>query len=333
MKQLFIALILFLVAGCSDKNNRSAGESLDQEISKAKISEFESLYFVGNYSGLPSIYKYDARTNKLKLFWSRKEERVIELLISDDRQTAYFITKRKQRLKSSVPAIEHGQLYRIDLQTEKVERITQLEEGIQIIAFWVDNDRFTLVINSIDKTVASYVNKNTQVYNRFGKLLSDSNEIFDLTKDGYPVTQLPQLNFTSPNGMFDVVVTKDTLKIKQKDSPSEITNTFPNKEIKQIGWADNNKQVIILLMDSIKQNITAKNITSTLIVYDLKSRKIEQTFDGTGYRRFVLIGDFLIFDNGFGRDSFIEIYSLSKLSEIRKIKITGGCGLRNIPSN
>jgi hypothetical protein len=46
----------------------------------------------------------------------------------------------------------------------------------------------------------------------------------------------------------------------------------------------------------------------------------------------VLIGDLLIFDDGFGRDSFIELFSLNKLNEVRKIKITGGCGLKNIPA-
>ncbi len=59
----------------------------------------------------------------------------------------------------------------------------------------MDNDRFTLVINSIDKTIASYVNKNIQVYNRFGKLLSDNTEVYDLTKDGYPITKLPAINY------------------------------------------------------------------------------------------------------------------------------------------
>jgi hypothetical protein len=330
MNKLILALAVLFLFGCSDRNNKSINETLDQEISNAKITEFKSLYFVGNYSGLPSIYKYDAKSNKLKLFWSHKDERILDLLVSDDKQTAYFITKRKQRLRSSQPAIERGQLYRIDLQTDKVERITQLEEGIQIIAFWTDNDRFTLVINSIDKTVASYINKNTQVYNRFGKLLSDSNEIFDLTKDGYPITKFPELDFTSPNEMFKVYDKTDSLAIRQKESQLEIVGTFPKMEIKQIGWADNHKQVVILLMDTTKQKGTDKIIT-TLVIYDLKSSEIAQTFAGAGYRRFVLIGDFLIFDNGFGRDSYLSLFSLSKLNEIRKIKITGGCGLRNIP--
>ena len=53
-------------------------------------------------------------------------------------------------------------------------------------------------------------------------------------------------------------------------------------------------------------------------------------FDTVGSNRFVLIGDFLIFDNGFGKDSHIEIFKLDSLSNYKTIKINGGCGLRNI---
>ncbi len=336
MNRLIISILflIFLVTACNDQNENNKNDSLDKEIAKAKLTEFKELYFVGIYSGLPSIYKYNYNENRAKLFWSHKDERVLELLVSEDRQTAYFITKRKQRLKSSQPAIERGQLYRIDLSLgKKVELITQLEEGIQMIPYWTDNDRFTLVINSIDKTIASYINKNTQVYNRFGKLLSDNNEIFDLTKDGYPVTKLPPLKFTSPNGMFNIIEKSDSVWIQQSDKKKEINIPIKHKDIKQIGWAENKKQVILLLVDQSELESVSKNkITSLLIIFDLQKKKIIKSFNGSGYKRFVLIGDFLIFDNGFGRDSFIELFRLSSLTKNREIKIIGGCGLKNIPS-
>ena len=332
MNKLIIFFIILFIFRCTDKNSDSGNAGLEEEIAKAKLTEFKELYFVGMHSGLPSIYRYDAKSGKTKVFWSSVDERVLELLVSEDRQTAYFITKRKQRLKSSKPAIERGELYRIDLNADKVEQITQLEDGIQMIPFWTDNDRFTLVINSIDKTIASYINKNTQVYNKFGKLLSDNNEIFDLIKDGYPVTKLPPLKFTSPNGMFNIIEKDDSIYIKQSNTNNTIKTTIVNKEIKEIGWAENNKQVILLLTNKGEVQSRSKNkITSALVIFDLQKKKIAKTFDAEGYKRFVLIGDFLIFDNGFGRDSFIEVFNLSSLTESRKIKISGGCGLINIP--
>ena len=326
-------IILTCIIGCRESKNNSYDQKLNDEIANAKISIFDGFYFVGNRSGMPAIYRYNAPSERVKLFWSNKDERVIDLLVSGDRKAAYFITMRKQRLKSSKPAIERGKLYRIDFDVNKVESIAQLEEAIQIIPFWRDDDRFTLVINSVDKTVASYINKNTQVYNRFGKLLSDNNEIFDITKDGYPITKLPDLRLTSPNEMFSVIIKDDSLQVKQNNSGQIINTKFTKKEIRQINWAENNKNAIILLVNKTDDPkvLSSSLASSTLIIFDLFDKKIIKAFDGPGYKSFVLIGDFLIFDNGFGRDSSIKIIKLSSLEEVKTIKITGGCGLRNIP--
>lgn len=338
MKKLiikFFTLILLsvgLLVSCSDnKENDYDKENLNQEIKNAKLTEFKSFYFVGNYSGIPSIYKYDYINDVYKILWYTNDERVMDLLISPDYKSGYFITKRKQRLKSSQPAIEKGRLYRIDFELNKAELITQLEDGIQVIPFWTDNDRFTLVINSVDKVIASYINKNIQVYNRFGKLLSDNTEIFDLTKDGYPVTKLPSLNFKSPNGLFEVVGRKDSIYIRQQKSQNEIRTSFKSKKILQLGWAENNKQLIILFKtDNELTKIKTDPPKSMLAIYDLQKQKIVKTFSLSENNRFVLIGDFLIFDNGIGRDSYIKIFKLETLSDFRIIKINGGCGLRNI---
>ena len=327
---LIFSLILF--SSCGDDNQNDVDEdNLNKEIENAKLSEFSEFYFVGNYAGKPSIYVYDHETDKYKVFWHSDDERVIDLLISPDNKSGYFITKRKQRLKSSQPAIEKGRLYRIDFEVKKVESITQLEDGIQIIPFWMDNDRFTLVINSIDKTIASYVNKNIQVYNRFGKLLSDNTEVYDLTKDGYPITKLPTINFTSPNELFTVVEKNDSLFVRQQKSQKEIKTGFLSTKIQQLAWAENNKHLIMLLASKEKEKQSTDDTgKSILTIFDLQKKKTVKMFDTVGSNRFVLIGDFLIFDNGFGKDSHIEIFKLESLSNYKKIKINSGCGLRNI---
>lgn len=329
MSLVFASIIFF---SCSDVNESDLDEEkLNNEIENAQLSEFTGFYFVGNYAGRPSIYRYDYETDKSKIFWHSNDERVIDLLISPDYKSCYFITKRKQRLKSSQPAIEKGRLYRIDFEAYKVESITHLEDGIQIIPFWIDNDRFTLVINSIDKTIASYVNKNTQVYNRFGKLLSDNTEVYDLTKDGYPVTKLPTLISSSPNELFTVVEKKDSIIIRQQKSNKEIKTGFSFKKILQLGWAENNKDVIILMKSEDQEKQSSNEASNTLLViFDLQKKKVVKKYDIVGHTRFVLIGDFLIFDKGFGKDSSIEIVKLESLSNYKTIKINGGCGLRNI---
>mgnify|MGYP001193141358 FL=1 len=331
-KFILLTLLVSLFFSCNEVKDEDFDEDdLNKEIENARLSELSEIYFVGNYAGNLSVYKYDYKTDKSKVFWHSNDERVIDLLISPDYKSAYFISKRKQRLKSSQPAIEKGRLYRIDFEVNKVESITQLEEGIQVIPFWTDNDRFTLVINSIDKTIASYINKNTQVYNRFGKLLSDNTEIYDLTKDGYPITRLPSINYKSPNELFTVIEKNDSIYIRQQKSKKEIKTRFTSKKILQLGWADNNKHLILLLKSTDQLKQSSNDIEKTLLaIYDLQKKKTVKMFETVGYKRFVLIGDFLIFDNGFARDSHIEIFKLESLSNYKTIKINGGCGLRNI---
>ena len=328
---LFVSVILFLVISCQNDRSDSYNELLEKEIAGAKISEVKELYFVGSYKGKASIYKFSIEANRNKLFWNDEDERVIDLLISEDRLSAYFLTRRKQRLKSSQPAIETGKLYRIDFELQKVEMVSRLEEGIQIIPYWIDNDRFTLVINSIDKTIASYINKNIQIYNRFGKLLSDNNEIFDLTKDGYPITKLPGLEFESPNKLFKVLQNNDSIQVLQTNNKTLLSTGLTKKSIREIGWAENNKQLVLLLsnQDSSKSKLT-DNLNTDLIVFDLQLKRIVKTFSDKGFQRFVLIGDLLIFDSGLDKDSFIRIIKLSSLEDYRTIKISGGCSLRNI---
>lgn len=330
----FMILIVLVIAflSCSDvKDNDLDDHNLNKKIENARLTEFSGFYFVGNYMGKPAIYRYDHLADKYKVFWHSNDERVIDLLISPDNNSGYFLTKRKQRLKSSQPAIEKGRLYRIDLEVIKVETITQLEDGIQVIPFWMDNDRFTLIINSIDKSIASYINKNTQVYNRFGKLLSDNTEIYDLTKDGYPITRMPTINFNSPNELFTVIEKNDSILVRQQKSKKEIRTGFLSKKLLQLGWAENNKHLIMLLKSKDKQKKSSDDANKTLLaIYDLQKKKTVKVFDILGYNRFVLIGDFLIFDNGFDKDSRIEIFKLESLSNYKTIRVNGGCGLRYI---
>ena len=333
IKYILIVLVpLILLSSCNNvRDEKNDDEILTNEIKNARLTDFIGFYFVGRHSGIPSIYRYDFGKDKSTVFWHSIDERVIDLLISPDNESGFFITKRKQRLKSSKPAIEKGRLYRIDFESNKVELITQLEEGIQVIPFWTDDDRFTLVINSIDKTIASYVNKNMQVYNRFGKLLSDNTEIFDLTKDGYPITKSTSLNYSSPNNLFTVIEKNDSVQIIQMNSKKEIKTKFNSKNIIQIGWAEDNKHVVLLMIpNSGERTESADYQKSLLAIFDLQAKKTVKLFDDSGFKRFVLIGDFLIFDTGIGRDSNIELFNLGSLKIYKTIKVNGGCSLRNI---
>ncbi|MBK7229710.1 MAG: hypothetical protein IPH97_12805 [Ignavibacteriales bacterium] len=329
---LLLVFLTFLTINCSEKTeDEKDDENLASAIDKAKLTEFTGFYFVGNHSGIPSVFWYDYQKDKVKIFWHSPEERVIDLLISPDNKSGYFLIQKKQLLKSSQPAIEKGRLYRIDFELKRVEPISQLEEGIQVIPFWTDNDRFTLVVNSIDKTIASYINKNTQVYNRFGKLLSDNTEIFDITKDGYPITKQAPLQFNSPNELFTVVEKNDSIQIRQTRSKKEIKTRLKEKELLQISWAEDNKHVLLLMKAKTKNKTEKINQNKLLLaIFDLQKKKTVKMFDDIGASNFRLIGNYLLLDNGIGRNSTIEILKLDSLDKTKKIKINGGSSLRKI---
>lgn len=329
---IFTLILTFSCVGCSEKTDEEkAEEHLNSEIEKARITEFTGFYFVGNHSGVPSLFWYDVKKDKQKVFWHEADERVIDLIISPDNKSGFFITKRKQRLKSSQPAIEKGRLYRIDFELKKTELITQLVDGIQIIPFWLDNNRFTLVINSIDLTIASYINKNIQVYNRFGKLLSDNTEVFDITKDGYPITKTNYVQYTSPNEMFTVIEKNDSIQIRQIKSKKEIKTRFKNKTILQIKWAEDNKHVLLLMKPKVKKEILNQEDENVLLaLFDLQKKKTIKTYSNSGVNNFRLIGNHLLIDNEVDKKTQIEVIKLDDFEQVKKIKVNGGCSLRRI---
>jgi hypothetical protein len=329
---ILVVTLAVLSISCSEKSEEEkSADKLTDAISKAKITDFVGFYFVGNYSGNPAVYWYDFEKDKSKVFWFEPDERVIDLLISPDNKSGFFITKRKQRLKSSQPAIEKGRLYRIDFELKIAELITQLEDGIQIIPFWTDNNRFTLVINSIDLTIASYINKNIQVYNRFGKLLSDNTEVFDITKDGYPITNQTKLEYSSPNELFTVIEKNDSIQIKQTGSKKEIKTRFKEKSLQLIKWADDNKLVLLLMKSKSKEkSVDDSEEKFLLAAFDLLKKKTIKIFNETGVNNFRLIGNYLLIDNGIGKNSFVEVMKLGELAKSKIIKINGGCSLRRI---
>lgn len=327
-------LLLVVVSSCTEnKNDQNDSDILNKAIASARIKTFNGFFFVAKYQSQASIFWFDSKSGKYKVFWSDEDEQVIDLLVSPDYSNAYFITKQLQKLKSSKPAIESGRLYRIDFETKKVQPIAKLEEGIQVSCFWIDNDRFTIIVNSIDKTIASYVNKSTQVYNKFGKLLSDNIEIFDLTRDGYPVIKYPELKTTSDNNLFTVSEKNDSIQIIQNSDSKIFRTRFVNKKLKQIGWADNNKILVLLLIDEGNKEKIKNPVTSSLIVYNLQHKKVIKSFEGLGYKRFVLIGDFLIFDDIVGRDYLIKILDLNFTDKFVTVNPQSGCGLRSLNRN
>ena len=115
------------------------------------------------------------------------------------------------------------------------------------------------------------------------------------------------------------------------NSKQEINTSFTANKLLQIGWADNNKNLVLLMIPNSKVSAEPTDDQNTILaVFDLQIKKTVKIFDDDVVKHFALIGDFLIFDRGIGRDSNIELFNLSSLKHYKSIKVTGGCSLRKI---
>jgi hypothetical protein len=93
----------------------------------------------------------------------------------------------------------------------------------------------------------------------------------------------------------------------------------------------------LLFLSTIKSKLDSDSLnpqnsgSSKLIIYSLEHNEILKMWEGIGMKNYFVSGNLLIFDDGFGKDSFIIIYNLETRKTFAEIKIKDGCGLRNIP--
>jgi hypothetical protein len=56
-------------------------------------------------------------------------------------------------------------------------------------------------------------------------------------------------------------------------------------------------------------------------------------WEGEGLKNYFITNEYLVFDNDFGKESYINIYNIKTHQFKKEIKFDNGCGLKNIPQN
>ncbi len=337
LKYFFVFLLAALLLSCG-KNNTADEETSGKKSIVPEVEEsVEQFVFVGSIQGRPGLYKYTVENKTIKPFWSGRNEKVVELSYSDDMQSAFFLTARGYGKKGAFPFINKVKLYHINPDSMKAKEVENLGSGLQLFSRWENNDNFKVVINSIDKTVASYVDQRTKVYDKSGKLLVDENKIFDIGKQGYPEPIHPKLNTLSPTGRFQLISNGDknpSIYLRDLDNNKDVFIVKSSFGLRQIEWTIDDSLLVFSIADITPNNNTLYNKmpqTSKLILYDVVNHKIIKEWEGGGVKNFYLTKKLLIFDDGFSNNSSIKIYDYKKQKLLDTIEINGGCGLRNIP--
>ncbi len=335
-KIIFPLLFVALLIGCAEKNKDiETQKNVNQSVQKENNTPF---IFVGMVGEKPGLYKYNFKTKKSKVFWSSGVEEVMELSFSQDRKAAFFLTARDYGKRGVFPFISRAKLYHINLDSNKVNFVTNIGTGMQVFTEWVDSNNFKVAFNSIDIKVSDYVNQHTFIFNTFGKELLNEKKLYNLFKEGYPSLPKRTLDLTSKQLDAELkTVDNDSVNLFYFNKVSEnnsILICLDYKKLEDIGWSKDNNDLIFSTVDVTPGNETLYNKdpqTSSLYIYSLRKNKIENKWDGSGYKNFFIQNDKLFFDSGFKENSFIIIYDLNSSSPVDSIKINGGCGLENIP--
>ena len=331
MKLLWLIILLFPVLFVS------CGKNEIETAEKPVIRKFSSFIFVGNIKGKPGLYKYNAAGNSISEFWSSSEEEVVELSCSNNPSSAFFLTATKFGKEGIFPFIKDARLYVIPNISSNPEFVEDLGSGLQVFSRWESDIVFRIVINRWDKKISSLINQTTIIFNTYGRVLQEENKFYDITRDGYPKLPGSKPSPLSPSGKYQLsfnTVRPDSIFLIKTSDKSRAFITIPDKPVNEIRWSDDRNFIFISTLDVSpvnKTTFTENPNTSSLYIYSIEQEKIIKKFTGGGFKNFFTINDFLIFDDGFGRNSSIYVYNFKELKIKKQIRLRNGCGLQDIP--
>ncbi len=332
-KYLIFLLILLCTVGCNNKDEKLPPIVADS-VQNKKTSPDE-FYFVARALYTPGIFKYTFKTKKSKIVWSSKNERVIELSYSEELKNAFFITVKHYGRDGVFPFVKKVRLYILNTKTGNVSFVKLIGSGMEVYTRWENEDTFSIFLNSLDEKIATYINQQKQIFNVFGKLLSDETKIYDLTSDGYPVPSRVEKSNSSPDGSAKFIVEIDTVTrykvITGKHKSEELISTV--QKLRQFEWTAAGDLVFTTadVSPANKTLYTNKPESSKLLIYSPVKKEILKYWEGGGVKNFLIINNILIFDTGFETQSKINMINLETLKQFDVVKRNGGCGIKYIP--
>lgn len=330
MKNCIIVVLLSLII-------ISCGRKPDEQ-EPPVVRNFSSFVFVGMKGNLPGLYKFNIKKNTVSEFWNSNEEEVVELSYSSNHHAAFFITATKTGKEGIFPFIKDARLYVISDSTSTPRFVNEIGSGLQVFSRWESETVFRIVMNYWDKKVSTYINQRTIIFNTYGRILQEETKTYDVITDGYPRLPNVKPDSLSPAGRFQISYnegTGDSVFLVQSKNKHKDFITVIDNPINEISWSDDRSFVFLSTFDlsSDVSSINRKPGISSLYAYSISDKSLIRKWAGAGRKNFFTISDFLIFDNGFGRNSVIYIYDFKKDKIIKQIKLKGGCGLNGIPEN
>lgn len=328
----FLAIILSAVifAGCEKKTAEQAELAVEQKV--ALKNELRDFLFVGNSGKENSLFNYNFEKDTITLFWRQERQTIVNFSYSPDKKNAFITTVSSFGKQGVFPFVRNVRVYHYDSNSRKISKIKNLKHGVQLFTLWNGDELFELTINSVDSTIANYIEQRKNIYSAKGKHVETEKQIFDLLTDGYPPPPQQKFSLISPGAKYSFAFNDDK-EVKIKIDNSWTTITTIEKPIADIGWTDNDEYLVFSCADVSPNNTTLhdkKPNTSEIYVYSCAEQKIVYENKGGGLRNFIISGNLLIYDLNFSKDAAIIIYDLTSKKE-KILTLKNGCGVKNIP--
>jgi hypothetical protein len=288
--------------------------------------------FLTEWFGKTGVYRYDLEKKKYKAVWWHPRENVVMLIYKSTNHPSFFFTADGVGVESSFPFFRRLRLFRIEKDFSETKRIDNLGNGLQFTARWNEDENLEVIFTSIDKTIPSYINKYTKVFDQYGKLIDSDIETFDIEKKGFPELMPERNSALSPSGNFGITIKRDSVFLKSAGNDTLSFVTQLKHSLNKVRWSGDEKYLFISTLDLNNESIKTKNPeTSELFVYSTEEDSLIALFGGAGVKNFFTSGDLLIFDDGFDKNSVINIYDLAQQKIVNVVKPKEGCGLVFIP--
>ena len=319
---------MFFSCNSSDRNKDELKEK-EENISTGSPGQF---LFLTEWFSKTGVYRYDLAKKKYKPVWWHPRENVVMLIYKSSNHPSFFFTADGAGVEGNFPFFRRLKLFRIEKDFSGTKRIDNLGSGLQFTARWNEDENLEVVFTSFDKTISYYVNKYTKVYDQYGKLVDSDVETFDIEKKGFPELMPERNSALSPSGKSGISIKSDSVFLKSAGNDSLSFISLIKNNLNKVRWSDDEKFLIISTLDLNDESIKTKNPeTSELFVYSIEKDLLIGSFGGAGVKNFFTSGDLLIFDDGFDKNSIINIYNLTQRKIVNVVKPKEGCGLVFIP--
>ena len=332
-KIIYLLFVLgMLIIGCNKSDKDSGQLSNNGATDSTKTNTITKFLFLNEWFGKAGVYSYSLLEKKYSPVWWHPRENVVMLIYRPDNMPAYFLTAGKMGTKEKFPYFQRIKLFRISPNFSQTIQIDKVKDGLQFTARWNDDNNLELIYTSIDKVVSSYVNQFTKVYDFYGKMIDSKIETFDIEKDGFPYLLPQRYSTISPSARYGVTILSDSIYFKTAGKDSVKFIAIMNHDLNKIDWSGDERFLIISTLNLDDKSIKTKNPeTSELFIYSINADSLIGVFGGAGAKNFFTSGDLLIFDDGFGKNSRINIYNLSQHEIIDSVITKEGCGLVFLP--